>query len=111
MKKIIALLIFISLTVSISNFAIAGFFGGGPNLGKMKRIQEEAYQAGKSCMRAETLHACSDFIKSYKKQSDLLIDNLDYFKRNSDNPDCQQIILNGNNLQRLAEVILASQKK
>jgi hypothetical protein len=111
MRNIITFLIFISFTVSISIFAIAGFFGGGPNRGKMKRIQEEAYQAGISCMKAETLHACSDFVKSYKNASDLLVDNLDYFKKNSDNPDCQQIILNSKKLLRLAEAISASANK
>lgn len=82
-----------------------------PILSKMKIIQEEAYQDGQSCQRHDTLNSCSDFLESYKKQSEMLLKLNGYLKENSNDQDCQQVVLNSNNIQNIAELLLKSEEK
>ncbi len=102
----------IIVMLCISSAAMAWPFGG-LDVKEMKETQEDSYQTGRSCLRGDTLDACSVFVKNISKHTKLLSKHeAEIFERiKKGDPDCQQIMLNAEKIQALSNLVLAKNNR
>jgi hypothetical protein len=96
----------------ISSAAMAWSFGG-LDVKEMKTIQEDSYQTGRACLGGDYLDACSVFLKNMSKYDELLNKHeAEIFEKSKNgDPDCQQIMLNGEKLLAILNVLVAKNKR